>query len=67
MKYDFREIESKWQKRWEDEKVFEAVDFSEKPKFFSMVEFFSPTLSPFFLPFSSFPLFGGAIFFLSRR
>jgi methionyl-tRNA synthetase len=43
MKYDFREIESKWQKRWEDEKVFEAVDFSEKPKFFSMVEFPYPS------------------------
>ncbi len=43
MKYDFREIEAKWQKRWEDEKAFEAVDFSEKPKFFSMVEFPYPS------------------------
>ncbi len=43
MKYEFREIEAKWQKRWEDEKAFEAVDFSEKPKFFSMVEFPYPS------------------------
>ena len=43
MKYDFREYEAKWQKRWEDEKAFEAVDFSEKPKFFSMVEFPYPS------------------------
>ncbi|MBE6714684.1 MAG: leucine--tRNA ligase [Ruminococcaceae bacterium] len=43
MKYDFREIEAKWQKKWEDEKAFEAVDFSEKPKFFSMVEFPYPS------------------------
>ncbi len=43
MKYDFREIEAKWQKRWEDEKAFEAVDFSDKPKFFTMVEFPYPS------------------------
>ena len=43
MKYDFREIETKWQKRWEEEKAFEAQDFSEKPKFFSMVEFPYPS------------------------
>ncbi len=43
MKYDFREIEAKWQKRWEEEHAFEAVDFSDKPKFFSMVEFPYPS------------------------
>jgi len=43
MKYDFREIEAKWQKRWDDEKAFEAVDFSDKPKFFTMVEFPYPS------------------------
>ena len=43
MKYEFREIEPKWQKRWEEAKAFEAVDFSEKPKFFSMVEFPYPS------------------------
>ena len=43
MKYDFKNIEAKWQKRWEDEGAFRAEDFSEKPKFFSMVEFPYPS------------------------
>ena len=43
MKYDFKAIETKWQKKWEEAKVFEAVDNSEKPKFFSMVEFPYPS------------------------
>ena len=43
MKYDFKSIEPKWQKRWEDAKVFEAKDNSDKPKFFSMVEFPYPS------------------------
>lgn len=36
-------IERKWQKIWEDEKVFEAIDFSEKPKFYGLVEFPYPS------------------------
>lgn len=43
MKYDFKSIEAKWQKRWEDEGAFVAKDFSDKPKFFSMVEFPYPS------------------------
>ncbi len=43
MKYDFKSIEPKWQKRWEEAKVFEAMDNSEKPKFFGMVEFPYPS------------------------
>ncbi len=43
MKYDAKQIESKWQKRWEDEKIFEAKDNSEKPKFYSLVEFPYPS------------------------
>ena len=31
MKYDFKAIETKWQKKWEEAKVFEAVDNREKP------------------------------------
>ena len=31
--YDFSEIESKWQKKWQESKVFEAKDDFEKPKF----------------------------------
>ncbi len=43
MKYDFKSIEPKWQQKWEDAKVFEAKDHSEKPKFFGMVEFPYPS------------------------
>ncbi len=43
MKYDFKSIEPKWQKKWESAKVFEAKDHSDKPKFFGMVEFPYPS------------------------
>ena len=43
MRYDFKSIEPKWQKKWEEAKVFEASDNSEKPKFFGMVEFPYPS------------------------
>ncbi|MBO5195682.1 MAG: class I tRNA ligase family protein, partial [Clostridia bacterium] len=43
MKYDFKSIEPKWQQKWEDAKVFEAKDYSDKPKFFGMVEFPYPS------------------------
>ena len=43
MKYDFRQIEPKWQKRWEEEGTFKAVDFSEKPKYYNLVEFPYPS------------------------
>ncbi len=43
MKHNFKEIESKWQKKWEDSHVFEAtVDYS-KPKFYGLVEFPYPS------------------------
>ena len=37
--YDFKSVEKKWQDKWEDAGVFHAVDFSEKPKFYGLVEF----------------------------
>ena len=43
MKYDFKKIEPKWQKKWEDAKLFEAQDFSDKPKFYGLVEFPYPS------------------------
>ena len=43
MKYDFRQIESKWQKRWEEEHAFEAQDDSSKPKYYNLVEFPYPS------------------------
>ena len=41
--YNFKEIEKKWQKKWEEENCFHAVNGSEKPKFFAMIEFPYPS------------------------
>ena len=43
MKYNFTEIEKKWQGVWEDKHVFEASDDHSKPKFYSLVEFPYPS------------------------
>ncbi|MEG1165081.1 MAG: class I tRNA ligase family protein, partial [Oscillospiraceae bacterium] len=43
MKYDFTAIEKKWQKKWSDEKVYAAVNGSEKPKYFALIEFPYPS------------------------
>ena len=43
LKYDFAAIEPKWQKRWEDAKVYAASNHSEKPKFYALVEFPYPS------------------------
>ena len=43
MGYDFKSVEKKWQDRWEKSGVFHAVDFSEKPKFYALVEFPYPS------------------------
>ena len=43
MKYDFAAIEPKWQKRWEEAKVYAAADHSEKPKFYGLIEFPYPS------------------------
>ncbi len=43
MKYDFAAIEPKWQKRWEEAKVYAAADHSDKPKFYGLVEFPYPS------------------------
>ena len=37
MKYNFKKIEPKWQAKWEESKVFEAKDNSDKPKFYGLV------------------------------
>ena len=41
--YDFKSVEKKWQDNWEEAGVFHAVDFSEKPKFYGLVEFPYPS------------------------
>ncbi len=43
MKYDFAAIEPKWQKRWEEAKVYAAQDGSAKPKFYGLIEFPYPS------------------------
>ncbi|MBQ7968870.1 MAG: leucine--tRNA ligase [Clostridia bacterium] len=44
MKYNFSETEKKWQKRWEDEKIFLADDSDKtKKKFYGLVEFPYPS------------------------
>ncbi len=43
MNYDFKATELKWQEKWEEAKVFEAQDNSEKPKFYGLVEFPYPS------------------------
>ena len=43
MKYDFTNIEKKWQKVWEDQHVFEASNDHTKPKFYGLVEFPYPS------------------------
>ncbi len=43
MKYDFAAIEPKWQKRWEEAKVYAAQDGSTKPKFYGLIEFPYPS------------------------
>ena len=43
MKYEYSQIESKWQKRWEEEKPFAASNDSQKPKCYILVEFPYPS------------------------
>ena len=39
MKYDYKAVEAKWQKVWEDEKTFHVEIDHKKPKFYALVEF----------------------------
>ena len=43
MKYDFTEIEKKWQEKWEEEKPYAAVTGLDKPKFYGLIEFPYPS------------------------
>ena len=43
MKYEFKEIEEKWQKRWEEEKAFKTVENSDKPKYYVLEMFPYPS------------------------
>ena len=43
MLYDYKKIEAKWQKRWDDESAFEAKQDFTLPKYYSLVEFPYPS------------------------
>ncbi len=41
--YNHREVETKWQKIWDDEKAFQTSDDYSKPKYYALVEFPYPS------------------------
>ena len=41
--YDFSSIEKKWQRFWEENKTFKAVDFADKPKYYVLDMFPYPS------------------------
>lgn len=43
LKYEFSEIEKKWQAKWLAEKPFSASNHSDKPKFYGLIEFPYPS------------------------
>ncbi|MEG1687349.1 MAG: leucine--tRNA ligase [Angelakisella sp.] len=43
MKYDFKTIEGKWQRRWDEENCFAASNDYTKPKYYALVEFPYPS------------------------
>ena len=43
MKYDFKSVEPKWQKKWEESGCFKASADHTKPKFYGLVEFPYPS------------------------
>ena len=42
-RYDFKAIEQKWQKQWEDEQLYRVDDFSERPKYYCLEMFPYPS------------------------
>lgn len=43
IKYFPKDIEPKWQKRWEEDQMYMALDFDKKPKFYTLIEFPYPS------------------------
>jgi len=43
IKYNPQKIEKKWQKSWSKQKLYQAEDFSKKPKKYIMIEFPYPS------------------------
>ncbi|MCT4611961.1 MAG: leucine--tRNA ligase [Clostridia bacterium] len=43
MEYNFKDIEEKWQKKWDDEETFKALNDSDKEKYYALIEFPYPS------------------------
>jgi leucyl-tRNA synthetase len=43
LKYEFSEIESKWQKKWQEEKTYACKNGDKRPKYYALVEFPYPS------------------------
>ncbi len=43
MKYDYHQVEKKWQDIWDEKETFKAENVSDKPKFYALVEFPYPS------------------------
>ena len=43
IEFDFAEIEKKWQKKWEEGKIFETKENSKKPKYYVLEMFAYPS------------------------
>ena len=43
MKHDFKNIEAKWQRAWDEQKAFEPSDDYSLPKYYALVEFPYPS------------------------
>ena len=43
MRYDYKTIDKKWQKKWDEAHAFEAKTDTSKPKYFTLVEFPYPS------------------------
>ena len=41
--YNHREVETKWQEIWDDEKAFQTSEDYSKPKYYALVEFPYPS------------------------
>ena len=41
--YKPQEIEPRWQAEWEKRKLYQAIDFDSKPKFYTLIEFPYPS------------------------
>ena len=43
MRYDFEKIETKWQKKWQEEDAFHIDEASDKPKYYALEMFPYPS------------------------